>query len=221
MGHVGRATAAADELDTSFADNWAWALVVRSYIEEVTGTLESTSAVLRNTYERLKTAGERVLEAWVMIGLADVERRLGDLDAALEWSERASRLGREIGSGSTDWVGRVVAGRIRVARGELDEARGDLEYLIEHGVEHGSIRNLALAAELGARLAVELDHPGDAARLLGASDGLLSEGSEVRPEHLRTELDSLMDRLDVDRSALLAEGSELDQAALVDLLRSI
>jgi hypothetical protein len=30
-----------------------------------------------------------------------------------------------------------------------------------------------------------------------------------------------MDRLDVDRSALLAEGSELDQAALVDLLRSI
>ena len=108
-----------------------------------------------------------------------------------------------------------------MARGEIEDARSDLDYLVDHGAEHGSIRSLSLAAELGTRLSIELDRPEDAVRLLGASDRLLADGSQIRPQHLRIELDEVMEGLGVDRGPLLAEGAGLDRDALVELLRSI
>lgn len=222
MGEPEHANRAADEIDQSFADNWAWALSVRAFTELTSGTLESAERVHRDAYERLNAAGERVLEAWTMIGLAEVERRLGDLDAALDWVQRAARLGREIGAGSTDWLGRIGSARVHLARDELDATREDITDLVDQAKRNASSKSLAYAAELAGRLSIVTGNTDEGVRLIAASDHRLAEGRERRATYLDEEVEELLGEVAAGRrDELRAEGHALSTDELMERILAV
>ena len=143
-----------------------WALVVEGWIAEFSGTGESARVAFERALEHVRAAGQRVLEAWALVGLAEALRREGDLEGAEGHLAEGIAIGREIGAGSVEWLGSWTAHRIAMDAGDLRRATDQARAMRAFAGRNSDQRTLGRAAEAAAELIVSTDgNLADAARL--------------------------------------------------------
>lgn len=156
----------------SFADRLdnpeirAWTAVVEGDLAAFFDDVDRMEDAFRRALEYSLDAGNRLLEGWSYIGLADVARNRGEYERAHELLRTAEIAGAESGAASIDWVGFVT--RIDLAADQRDSAAfaEALSRLLESALTWGDTRTLAMSA-LGYGLEIRSHDPVNAARLLG------------------------------------------------------
>jgi len=192
MGDVDLAREAIDRLHTLARDNsemLGWALVVEGFLAERTSSVDEVGSAFEKALDYVREAGQRVLEAWTMCGLAEVHRRRGDLEEAHRLLEAGRHLGREIGAASTEWLGGLTAARIAADRDDMATVMSELLALLEFARHNGDRRSAALIGDVAAAALVATD--GDlqnAADLVATADALLADVSMARPPYLEEEV---------------------------------
>lgn len=213
----------ADRLDNPEVRAWA-----ASVEGDLAAVLDDTGR-MRVAYQRALDhsfeAGNRLLEGWAYIGLADVARIDGDYQQAHELLKTAEVAGAESGAASIDWVGLVA--RIDLAADEGDSAAfaDALSRLLATALRWKDTRTLAMSA-LGYGLEVRSDDPTNAARLLGLHDAAFEKDKLVRrPRHerlfqdARTEIREKLGEETFD--AAWAEGGAISPLDVMSLMPDI
>jgi predicted ATPase/class 3 adenylate cyclase len=227
MGDLDRARRTVDKLrDIAAADAEmeGWALTVEGWIAEYSGTGERAREAFERALDHVRAAKQRVLEGWALVGLAEAYRRDGDLDGAEALFAEGIAVGREIGAGSVEWLGRSTAHRIAMDRGDLAGAAGHARAIRHLAYQNNDLRTLARAAEAAAELTVAADgDPADAARLAGWARAVIDRRHEVLTATERTALDGVREtvsaRLGSERAIAAEEdGASLDQAEISEVL---
>ncbi len=175
----------------SFADRLdnpeirAWAAVVEGDLAAVLDDADRMRAVYQHALEHSLEAGNRLLEGWAYVGLADVARIEGEYGRARELLRTAEVAGAESGAASIDWVGLIA--RIDLAADERDSAAfaESLSQLLTTALRWKDTRTLAMSA-LGYGLEVRNDDPANASHLLGLHAAAFEKDKLVRrPRHER------------------------------------
>ena len=188
-----------------------WALVVEGFLAERTDDVDTVGARFETALDYVREAGQRVLEAWCLCGLGEVERRRGNLDDAHRLVMAGRHLGREIGVASTEWMGGVTAARIALGMGDIELVVDELVQLLDFARRNSDRRSAAFVGDVAATAIVAAS--GDlqaAADLIATADALLAETAIVRPTYLQEELAPV-------RSALEAAGVSGNDTMTVDL----
>ncbi|MDX1691801.1 MAG: adenylate/guanylate cyclase domain-containing protein [Acidimicrobiia bacterium] len=122
-GRFSEARSTLDELldraaSTGNTEMEGWALTSQGVLAEQSGDVPGMEAAFTAAVPVLKEAGQRVVEAWAMYGLAEVARRRGDLERAGELWERGRAISKEIGANSDHLF--MHRSRLRLARDSGD-----------------------------------------------------------------------------------------------------
>lgn len=198
-------------------------------LEILRGDLDTAESIHRELLDDPRATGMHWIQAMALIGLAAVERRRGELDAASVHLERAWALSRT----QTVPYMRAIAS---VARGYLADQRGDATRALEiqrEGLRTAVLlrhpRGVAYSIEgvAGAlALAGDLARAGLGARLLGAADRLRAASGGPMPAGERFDVDRAEARLravlgDGGFEACFAAGAATDVDGLIDELMAV
>lgn len=170
-------------------------------LEILRGDLSTAEAIHRELLDDPRATGMHWIQGMALIGLAAVERRRGDLDAASNHLERAWALSRT----QTVPYMRAIAS---VARGYLADQRGDAASALEIQRE-------------GLRTAVLLRHPRGVAYSIEGVAGALALAGDVAGAGLGARLLGAADRLRASSGGPMPAGERFDVDRAEARLRAV
>jgi tetratricopeptide (TPR) repeat protein len=191
--------------------NAAFPRVIQARPEEARSLLEEALAAAGQL-------GDAALEGEVLWGFGTFCWFRGDKKAAEPWYAQAlEKLAGTDAAFVQGWTYRML-GEVRLSRGAVEEARGDLERSLSMFAEDGDISGIVLLIRDVAQLALASGDPERALRLAGAASGLEAVSQtgmlEFEENHI-ADLSAATTSLGRERAeALMAEGRlmSLEQA---------
>jgi predicted ATPase/class 3 adenylate cyclase len=180
----------------------AWAISDLGHVAFYQGDLECASTRYAETLALSRELGDTFNSAWALNHLGCVALRQGDLDKAHSLLMESLSLFRTMRH--TAAIATVLnhLGGVALRQGDLDKAHSLLMESLALFQGLGQKRNIALCLASMARVAIMERQPAQAARLLGAVEGLLTDIGAILPP---------ADRADYDRDAV-AVRAQLDPA---------
>jgi predicted ATPase/class 3 adenylate cyclase len=199
-----------------------WALTTQGYLAEQAGDIPGMEAAFTAAVPVLREAGQRVVEAWALYGLADVARRHGNYGRATELFGQGLAISKEIGA-NTD-VLFLHRWKIRMARDS-----GDREVVAEAwnsmAAQLKRDENVMGLAWAGAELAplIAGDLPEEALAVVGMTRAMMEISGSALPVDAAGAFSEAEQRARAALDAAAAEaayaaGAEMDLDSAVDLV---
>jgi tetratricopeptide (TPR) repeat protein len=192
----------------------AQALYNAAFPRMMGGSLEEARSLLEEALAASRQLGDAALEGEVLWGFGTSFWFRGDKKAAEPWYTHAlERLAGTDAAFVQGWTYRML-GEVRLSRGAMQEARGDLERALGMFAEDGDISGIVLLLRDFAQLALAGGDPERALRLAGAASGLEAVSQtgmlEFEENHI-SDLSAATASLGRERAeALMAEGRLMD-----------
>lgn len=216
--HFEEATALARDAGASVILAFSLSFLGRSLLDD--GRLLEAGMVFEEVVEMAPLAGNQGNVALSLLGAAEVAQATGDVQRADERYHQALQLARRWGDRLAEARVLLGLGRFARTRGDLAEAAALTHEALDTDMAIGGLRGVMDALETLGGLAVDGDHPDQAARLLGAADGLRRAAGFARLPSGHGDLAPLAGHLGEDRlQRLLDEGGALSPEEAVDYAR--
>jgi predicted ATPase len=190
------------------------------------GDYKRSQPLLEESLARARAAADPWGITTSLMNLGLLTGLRGDYARAMELLEESVALGRARGDARNVAYALDNLSTLAVAHGDLARAQIMLEESLSLHRDLGYRTGAVEGVEDMARIAAALDHPGRAARLLGAAAALRTASGEARPPYLQAPIDAVVDSV---RAALgtdafdtaWTEGSALsiEQAIVAALTR--
>jgi tetratricopeptide (TPR) repeat protein len=191
----------------------------------LTGDYDGALRAAAQSLAQLRALDEPFFTALAAGSVGTLERILGRYDDALGHLREADDLGDRFGSTWLTAWSRERLGTLFILRGDLPQAQALLDQALDLSVAARSTASVTLCLAAQARLAFAQDDPEQAARLLGAAEGLRRRADlRVWPTLRQSEAELVAQArqtLGTDRfDQAYAAGSELSQREAAAIVRN-
>ena len=187
QGHYAEAGARIAEalsLGREHRDAWvaSFALSLQGFIAFELGDLELAATCAHEAREAAYSSGDPVQHGGPLLVLANIAVSTGDHDRAQQFYDESIEVHRRAGDAWGLGILLSAAAGLRIIRGDLEQARAHASEALSLCQELDDARGLAWSLEVFAGLLAARGFGEGAARLWGASDGLLeSVGGSLAP----------------------------------------
>jgi predicted ATPase/class 3 adenylate cyclase len=193
-GDFDRARTAAAEIEdiagrTDDVESRGWARTVLGFAALWGGDLEEASEQWTTGLDIIEETNQSVLKAWSLGGMGEVNRLIGDGDAAEALTTESLTISQEIGSHFGERLALATLGRIAADRGDTETAMGHQLRRAELGRLKDDQNAVAGACEDLALLLADRGEPAIAA--LASIETYWSDIGYVRPAHDQTYFESV------------------------------
>ena len=190
----------------------------RALLDE--GRLLEAGAVFEEVVGMAPVAGNRGNVALSLLGAAQVAHARGDPQVADKRGHQALELATNCGDRLAEARALLGLGGFARARGDVPRAAALTHQALDTDVAIGSLRGVIEDLEALAGLAVDGDRDEQAARLLGAADGMRRAAGFARLSPVHVDLALVAQRLGDDRlRSLWNEGAALSPPEAADYAR--
>lgn len=138
---------AAIDRSVPYCDPWGRGtlLLMRAFLQGNHGDMSGTHQTLIDSVAAFRKAGERWGLALSLTALADADAILGDFDGVIDELSEAIRLLRELDPDDDAIQQRAALATARTQKGDIDQARAELEDMVAPGTVTSSARYLLFA----------------------------------------------------------------------------
>jgi non-specific serine/threonine protein kinase len=184
--HVEVGALAAEALSLGREDGDAWVVSFALFLEGLAafelGNHEQAAARALEARDAANASGEAVQHCGPLLILANIAVLSGDHDRAQQLYDESIEVGRRAGDAWSLGILLSAAAGLRIVREDFDQARAQASEALTLCQELEDPRGIAWSLDVFAGLLAAGGHAGEAARLWGASDGLLaSVGGSLVP----------------------------------------
>ena len=181
QGHHVEVRACADEALALAGDDHVWVVPFALFLQALAafelGDHEQAAARCLEAREAINASGDLGLQAGPLMILANIAVASGDHDRAQQFYDESIEVCRQAGDMWALGILLSLAAGLRTVRGDFERARAQASEALSHCQELEDPRGIAWSLDVFAGLLAARGHADGAARLWGASDGLLSSVS--------------------------------------------
>ncbi|HSG78728.1 MAG TPA: NB-ARC domain-containing protein, partial [Acidimicrobiia bacterium] len=193
-----------------------WALTVQGYVADHANDVPGMDAAFTSAVSVVREAGQKVVEAWAIYGLADVARRRGNLERAQELFNQGLALSREIGTSSQDFFEVRLEVLMACDQGDPERIARAWERAARHSrTSENAMATAWVGAELAPRVVAEL--PLEAATVTAMVRAMLERSGAALPVDVEADLAdveaAVADLAGVDEAKAAGAAMDIGQAA--------